>query len=113
MTSRAALSTSLSESHPARLDRSELLIDSSKDVDSTVDGDATYKMGDVLYTYDELVDALNAEAATLPPETWRDGVGTSTTTSPKRCTSALSRPSKTMKRTMPSIRAAAEPGARG
>lgn len=26
------------------------------------------------YSYDELVDELNAEAATLPPETWRDGV---------------------------------------
>lgn len=26
------------------------------------------------YTYDELVDALDAEAATLPPEKWRGGV---------------------------------------
>ncbi len=25
------------------------------------------------FSYDELVDVLNAEAATLPPETWRDG----------------------------------------
>jgi hypothetical protein len=30
--------------------------------------------GDVVYSYDDLVDALNVEAATLPPKTWRDGV---------------------------------------
>lgn len=33
-----------------------------------------YRMSGIEYTYEELVDALNAEAATLPPETWRDGV---------------------------------------
>ena len=37
----------------------------------TMDADATSMMSGVEYTYDELVDALNAEAATLPPETWR------------------------------------------
>ncbi|MDA2895271.1 hypothetical protein PDG61_30480 [Mycolicibacterium sp. BiH015] len=36
--------------------------------------DVLYKMSGRFYTYDELVDALNAEAATLPPDTWRDGV---------------------------------------
>lgn len=36
--------------------------------------EAIYVMSDVEYTYDELVDALNAEAATIPEETWRDGV---------------------------------------
>ena len=36
-----------------------------------MDADATYMMSGVEYTYDELVDALNKEAATLPPETWR------------------------------------------
>lgn len=32
-----------------------------------------YRMSGIEYAYDELVDALNAEAATLPPETWRGG----------------------------------------
>jgi hypothetical protein len=32
-------------------------------------------MSGIEYTYDELV-ALNAEAATLPPDTWRGGSGT-------------------------------------
>ncbi|UXA09994.1 hypothetical protein KXD97_17555 [Mycobacterium sp. SMC-8] len=31
-------------------------------------------MNGVLYTYDELVADVEAEAATLPPETWRSGV---------------------------------------
>jgi hypothetical protein len=38
-----------------------------------MDTDAIYRMSGRVYTYDELVDALNAEAATLPPETWRGG----------------------------------------
>jgi hypothetical protein len=38
-----------------------------------VDTDATYRVSGEEYTYDELVDALNAEAATLPEETWRGG----------------------------------------
>jgi hypothetical protein len=33
-----------------------------------------YRMSGIDYIYDELVDALNAEDASLPPETWRDGV---------------------------------------
>jgi hypothetical protein len=39
-----------------------------------MDADAIYRMGDHEYTYDELCDAIEAEAATLPPETWRNGV---------------------------------------
>lgn len=39
-----------------------------------MDIDATYRMSGRDYTYDELVDTLNAEAATIPEETWRDGV---------------------------------------
>ena len=39
-----------------------------------MDTDAIYRMGDHEYTFDELCDALEAEAGTLPPETWRDGV---------------------------------------
>lgn len=36
--------------------------------------DVRYRMSGTVYSYDELVAALDAEAATLPPETWRDGV---------------------------------------
>lgn len=32
-----------------------------------------YEMSGVIYTYDELCAAIEAEAATLPPETWRCG----------------------------------------
>lgn len=39
-----------------------------------VDADAMYEMSGVVYTYDELVAAVEAEAATLPPDTWRSGV---------------------------------------
>jgi hypothetical protein len=39
-----------------------------------MDADAIYRMSGIEYTYDELVDALNAEAATIPEETWRDGL---------------------------------------
>ncbi|MCG5433945.1 hypothetical protein LV457_16850 [Mycobacterium sp. MYCO198283] len=35
--------------------------------------DALYLMSDDVYTFDELVEVLNAEAATLPEETWRCG----------------------------------------
>jgi hypothetical protein len=38
-----------------------------------MDADAMYRMGDHEYKYDELCDAIEAEAATLPPETWRNG----------------------------------------
>lgn len=38
-----------------------------------MDADAIYLMGGVKYTFDELCEAVLAEAATLPPETWRDG----------------------------------------
>jgi hypothetical protein len=41
---------------------------------NTVKGATIYRMCDRQYTYDELCDALEAEAATLPPEQWRDGV---------------------------------------
>jgi hypothetical protein len=37
-----------------------------------MDADTIYRMGDHEYTYDELYDAVEAEAATFPPETWRD-----------------------------------------
>ncbi|TRW81246.1 hypothetical protein FK535_17480 [Mycolicibacterium sp. 018/SC-01/001] len=39
-----------------------------------MDADALYEMSGVVYTYDELVADVEAEAATLPPETWRSGV---------------------------------------
>jgi hypothetical protein len=38
-----------------------------------MDADAIYRMGDREYTYDELCEAVEAEAATFPPETWRGG----------------------------------------
>ncbi|WP_445169908.1 hypothetical protein ACTXG7_11650 [Mycolicibacterium sp. Dal123E01] len=38
-----------------------------------MDTDAMYEMSGVVYTYDELCAAVEAEAATLPPETWRGG----------------------------------------
>ncbi|GAY18734.1 hypothetical protein [Mycobacterium sp. shizuoka-1] len=38
-----------------------------------VDANAMYEMDGVLYTYDELAATIEAEAATLPPETWRSG----------------------------------------
>ena len=38
-----------------------------------MDPDAIYRLGDRNYTYEELCEAVEAEAATLPPETWRDG----------------------------------------
>jgi hypothetical protein len=38
-----------------------------------MDPDAIYVMDNRRYTYDELCDAIEAEAETLPPETWRDG----------------------------------------
>lgn len=38
-----------------------------------MDADAIYVMDNRQYTFEELCDALEAEAATLPPETWRDG----------------------------------------
>jgi hypothetical protein len=38
-----------------------------------VEGDTIYRMGDREYTHDELCDAIEAEAAILPPETWRGG----------------------------------------
>lgn len=38
-----------------------------------MDADAMYEMGGVVYTYDELVAVVEAEAATVPPETWRCG----------------------------------------
>jgi hypothetical protein len=38
-----------------------------------MDADAMYVMDNRQYTFEELCDALEAEAATLPPETWRDG----------------------------------------
>lgn len=34
---------------------------------------AVYEMSGVRYTYDELAATIEAEAATLPPETWRSG----------------------------------------
>lgn len=34
----------------------------------------TMSGSDRRFSREELVDTLNAEAATLPPETWRDGV---------------------------------------
>lgn len=40
----------------------------------SVDADAMYEMGGVIYAYDELAAAIEAEAATLPSETWRCGV---------------------------------------
>jgi len=39
-----------------------------------MDANAMCRMSGVEYTYDELCDAIEAEAATLRPETWRDGV---------------------------------------
>lgn len=39
-----------------------------------MEADAIYRMGDQEHTYDELVDALNVEAATLPADIWRNGV---------------------------------------
>lgn len=38
-----------------------------------VDDDDTYLMSGVEYTYDELIAALNAEAATLDPDQWEGG----------------------------------------
>lgn len=38
-----------------------------------VDADALYEMDGVRYTYDELAAKIEAEAATLPLETWRSG----------------------------------------
>jgi hypothetical protein len=38
-----------------------------------VDRDAVYRMGGKNYTYDELADALESEAAGLDPEQWVDG----------------------------------------
>jgi len=38
-----------------------------------MDPDAIYVMDNRQYTFEELCDALEAEAATLPPETWRGG----------------------------------------
>lgn len=34
-----------------------------------MDADATYKMGDVLYTYDELCDAIEADSYRAPSST--------------------------------------------
>jgi hypothetical protein len=39
-----------------------------------MDPHAIYVMDNRQYTFQELCDALEAEAATLPPDTWRDGV---------------------------------------
>lgn len=39
----------------------------------SMDADAMYEMSGVVYTYDQLAAAIEAEAATLPPETWRCG----------------------------------------
>ena len=39
-----------------------------------MDADAIYVMDNRQYAFEELCDALEAEAATLPPETWHDGV---------------------------------------
>jgi hypothetical protein len=39
-----------------------------------MDADAIYRMSGIEYTYGELCEAIEAEAATLPPETWRGGV---------------------------------------
>jgi hypothetical protein len=38
-----------------------------------MDADAIYRMSGIEYTHEELCDAVLAEAATLPPETWRGG----------------------------------------
>jgi hypothetical protein len=38
-----------------------------------MDADAIYRMSGIEYSYDELCTAVEAEAATLPPETWRCG----------------------------------------
>ncbi len=38
-----------------------------------VDVNAIYEMNGVVYTYDDLAATIEAEAATLPPETWRCG----------------------------------------
>lgn len=37
------------------------------------DDDAIYLMSGVEYSYDELIEALDAEAATLDPEQWEGG----------------------------------------
>jgi len=34
----------------------------------------TYRMSGKVYTWDELREVCKAEAADLPPETWRDGI---------------------------------------
>ena len=34
----------------------------------------TYRMSGETYTWDELREVSKAEAADLPPETWRDGI---------------------------------------
>ena len=39
----------------------------------TTDADAIYRMSGIEYIYEELCDAVLAEAAILPPETWRGG----------------------------------------
>lgn len=38
-----------------------------------MDPDAIYRMSGIDYTYDELCEAVEAEASTLPPETWHCG----------------------------------------
>ncbi|WP_163789182.1 hypothetical protein [Mycolicibacterium aichiense] len=38
-----------------------------------VEADVMYVMSGIVYTRDELAAAIEAEAATLPPETWRSG----------------------------------------
>ena len=38
------------------------------------DDGSLYRIDGTVYTYGELRDATKAEAATLPPEQWRDGV---------------------------------------
>jgi hypothetical protein len=39
-----------------------------------MDADGIYRMSGIEYSYDELCEAVEGEAATLPPETWRGGV---------------------------------------
>jgi hypothetical protein len=38
-----------------------------------MDADGIYRMSGIEYSYDELCEAVEGEAATLPPETWRGG----------------------------------------
>ncbi|BBY92298.1 hypothetical protein MGALJ_19670 [Mycobacterium gallinarum] len=37
------------------------------------DDDSRYRIGNEIYTHDELRSATEADVADLPPETWRDG----------------------------------------